>query len=108
MLSVAPLLAHHICEHAGLPPPDLDLRRPIYTLHGGTTAVDAAKAQPAYLRAHRTGTPADQLTRQMREAGLNADDDSYSYGPSLDDDASNADESLTTASEYSATYSATY
>jgi len=38
VLSVAPMLAHYICEHADLPPPDLDPAVPMYAMHSGVNA----------------------------------------------------------------------
>ena len=96
ILSVAPMVAHHICELAGLPPPDVDPRMPTHPIHGSLTAARAGGAiAPDYLmqqwvgssgRHHRAGPTSDSL---------------FDGTESMQEDAS---ESVTTASEYSANY----
>ena len=49
ILSVAPLLAHKICEFAGMPPPDINHLIPTFPLHGGGSAA-SKDLQPAYLQ----------------------------------------------------------
>ena len=34
ILSVAPIIAHHMAELAGLPPPEVDPAAPVYSMHG--------------------------------------------------------------------------
>ena len=38
VLSVAPMLAHHIAELSDLPPPDIDPMAPTYAMHGTSGA----------------------------------------------------------------------
>ena len=79
--------AHHICELAGLPPPDIDPKVPTFPLHGGGSAADAdADTTPAYLR-HTRGS--------AQEA------DGFSFDG---DGSASISESITTASEYSAQF----
>ena len=86
ILSVAPLLAHQVCELAGLPTPDLDPLVPTYALHSGVMA--APPEPPAYMMG--LGSP----SRGGPVASAAAD-------PFNEESVS---ESMTTASEYSATY----
>lgn len=83
VLSVAPMLAHYICEHADLPSPDFDPLIPTYAMHGGS-----APASPAF--PFTLGASMDQMS-------LDAD--------SLLSDVASVTESQTTASEFSANYS---
>lgn len=97
VLSVAPMIAHHICTLSGLPPPEIDALVPTYPLHGGSTA-------------HAAPTMARMPWQTMRLApGVSASESLMD--PSLDDDkdgrssvAESESMSCTTASEYSAAH----
>ena len=78
LLSIAPMLARYICEHADLPSPDFDPMVPTYAMHGGSTT-----AEPAFQRL---------LRRNMHCMSLEED--------SLLSDGASVSESLTTASEF--------
>jgi len=81
VLSVAPMLAHYVCEHADLPLPDLDPLVPIYAMHSGSTS-----AEPAYT---------SFMAQHMRGMAL-LEEDSL-----LNSETASQVESQTTASEFS-------
>ena len=94
ILSVAPLLAHKICEFAGMPPPDINHLIPTFPLHGGGSAA-SKDLQPAYL----------QMMQAQRGGGRRSTGSMQSMSQDMDDTASkdmDGSESMTTASEYSA------
>jgi len=94
VLSVAPVLAHHICELSGLPLPDLDPLVPTYSMHSYSTPPD----RPAYeMAAEAMG--GSQMRSPRRGQRAPSDD-----GSLFDDDHNSVSESITTASEYSAAY----
>ena len=79
VLSVAPMLAHYVCEHAGLPVPDIDPMVPRNALHSGRSAA----ASPSYSRT------SEYMSERTREMNLE------------DSDTASQAESQTTASELS-------
>jgi hypothetical protein len=79
VLSVAPMLAHYVCEHAGLPLPDIDPMVPMNALHSGRSAA----ASPSYSRT------SEYMSERTREMNLE------------DSDTASQAESQTTASELS-------
>ena len=79
VLSVAPMLAHYVCEHAGLPVPDIDPMVPMNALHSGRSAA----ARPSYSRT------SEYMSERTREMNLE------------DSDTASQAESQTTASELS-------
>ena len=86
ILSVGPMLAHHLCLVSGLPLPDIDALEPLHPLHaGGHTA--EAQATPAY------------LLRKAEEATMFGPG-SLRSGSEVDDDRISMTDSLTTASEF--------
>ena len=97
ILSVAPMLAHHICALSGLPPPDIEAREPTHSLHAGSMAAAADDKTPEYLL-KRAEAAAFKL--QFGTADSNADSCSL-----FDDDrdervAPSVSESVSSASEY--------
>ena len=92
ILSVAPLVAHRMCEFAGLPPPDVSAYTPTFPLHGGGTAADDSNL--AYLQ-RGAGSPG-------RRPGLPAPDSSFSLFDGTNESFEHSPPESTTASEYSA------
>jgi len=81
VLSVAPMLAHYICEHADLPLPDVDPLVPTYAMHSGTSAPPGPSWQHMASTAERIMLEEDSLQSETASVA----------------------ESQTTASEFSAT-----
>ncbi len=46
VLSVAPMLAHRICAHSGLPRPEIDPEAPTYAMHAGSSSAIELPASP--------------------------------------------------------------
>ena len=47
ILSVAPILAHHMAEIAGLPAPEIDPATPVFSMHGFSDARECPHPPPS-------------------------------------------------------------
>lgn len=98
VLSVAPMIAHHICKLSGLPLPDMDPQEPTHALHVSSNLTEEQPHSAAYLmkKAEREEFKSSQDGSQAGDSFFDDDGHSNRRGGGRDED------SETTESEYSA------